>query len=207
MSDDLDREIAEFRSTHNEALYSKAHADHDLRSSELSALYERRFPMAAEVATVDGDQAANLPLVSENLPTPADQPPKQSDYDFSALPVPVGVETVEDKELEGYAREWLTAGEVDPMEARALAVEYAESLGKVIGPEQAEYRRQGTEQSLRAIYRADYDAAVAAASVVVSEQVGLYDFLERSNLINSERVISNLIKIAEKRGLFKRTGA
>lgn len=44
---DLDSAIATFRQSHSAALFDRAHPDHALRTKELTALFQRRFPEQA----------------------------------------------------------------------------------------------------------------------------------------------------------------
>jgi hypothetical protein len=40
----MESSIADFRNKHGAALLDRSHPDHELRTREMTALYERRFP-------------------------------------------------------------------------------------------------------------------------------------------------------------------
>lgn len=209
---DIDVEIADFRKSHEEALMSRGHPEHGVRAQQLSALYERKFggdvegeasasssrspsPEPSETDKVGGDEPADdLARLAE----PAQQP---SDYDFSKMERPFGVEVEENEDLERYAREWLHSGGISPAEGQALSSIYAESLSYT--PDQIERMAEQTGRDLTAKYGDDVGAAATAALKVADETSGLRDFLEGSGLINHPRVIDNLIKTATKRGYFQ----
>ncbi|MDE3818767.1 hypothetical protein [Sinorhizobium meliloti] len=178
---------AEYRAKHADALNDRAHPEHDLRVKELAE---------ANGVAVQDEQNAGVDL--SRLAEPAQQP---TDYDFSNIQKPVGLEVSESPELERYAREWLLSGEVSPAEGSALANVYAESLNWT--PDQIGRMADQTGRELRSKYGEQVGAAASAALKVADELPGLRDFLESSGLINNLRVIDRLIRAAETRGYFK----
>ncbi|MQX23367.1 hypothetical protein GHJ84_20860 [Sinorhizobium meliloti] len=178
---------AEYRAKHADALNDRAHPEHDLRVKELAE---------ANGVAVQDEQNAGVDL--SRLAEPAQQP---TDYDFSSIQMPVGLEISESPELERYAREWLLSGEVSPAEGSALANVYAESLNWT--PDQIGRMADQTERELRSKYGEQVGAAASAALRVAGELPGLRDFLESSGLISNLRVVDRLIRAAETRGYFK----
>lgn len=213
---EVDVQIADFRKTHDEALMSRAHAEHSVRAAQLSALYERKFsgditavpekasqpatqaPPATPEAVGGNEPADSLARLAE----PAKQP---SDYDFSKLAdkVPFGTEVREDAQLEAYSREWLLSGAVSPAEGSALATVYAESLSWT--PDQVARMGEQTLRDIRVKYGPDAPTLGTAVSRVIEETPGLGDFLQRTGLANHSRVIENLAKAATAKGYFKRS--
>ncbi|RVJ99196.1 hypothetical protein [Sinorhizobium meliloti] len=178
---------AEYRARHTDALNDRAHPEHDLRVNEMAA--------ANGVAVADEqDRGVDFSRLAE----PAQQP---TDYDFSTIQMPVGLEVSDSPELERYAREWLLSGEVSPAEGSALANVYAEGLNWT--PDQIGRMADQTGRELRSQYGERVGAAASAALKVADELPGLRDFLESSGLINNLRVVDRLIRAAETRGYFK----
>lgn len=178
---------ADYRAKHADALNDRAHPEHDLRVKELAE---------ANGVAVQGEQNAGVDF--SRLAEPAQQP---TDYDFSSIQMPVGLEVSESPELERYAREWLLSGEVSPAEGAALANVYAESLNWT--PDQIGRMADQTGRELRSKYGEQVGAAASAALKVADELPGLRDFLESSGLINNLRVVDRLLRAAETRGYFK----
>ncbi|TWA55650.1 hypothetical protein FB008_102218 [Sinorhizobium medicae] len=178
---------ADYRAKHADALNDRAHPEHDLRVKELAE---------ANGVAVQDEQNAGVDF--SRLAEPAQQP---TDYDFSSIQVPVGLEASESPELERYAREWLLSGEVSPAEGSALANVYAESLNWT--HDQIGRMADQTGRELRSKYGEQVGAAASAALKVADELPGLRDFLESSGLINNLRVVDRLIRAAETRGYFK----
>ncbi|MDW9614045.1 hypothetical protein GOC09_24055 [Sinorhizobium meliloti] len=178
---------AEYRAKHTDALNDRAHPEHDLRVKELAE---------ANGVAVQDEQNAGVDF--SRLAEPAQQ---LTDYDFSSIQMPVGLDVYESPELENYAREWLLSGEVSPAEGSALANVYAESLNWT--PDQIGRMADQTGRELRSKYGEQVGAAASAALKVADELPGLGDFLESSGLINNLRVVDRLIQAAETRGYFK----
>ncbi len=214
--DEQDLAIGNFRATHEAALLAPSHAEHSLRVAELSKMYEAKFPQQASAepasasAPVPNAEPAGpesgVDRVAAELAAMVEPAAKLSDYDFSALERPVGVDVQDDPALENWSREWLFAGGVSPAEGKALAAAYSEELGHGFTPDRIEALAGQTETHIRTKYGSDAAAAAGAALRVAEETPGLGDFLTGTGLINHPRIAENLIQAAERRGWFKRTG-
>jgi hypothetical protein len=206
MMDEHDLAIGNYRSTHGAALYDKAHAEHALRTAELTKLYDAKFSGAgvARLASPEPPSPASekepdrVVDPAARLAEPAQQP---TDYDFQNLATPFGLETTEDTELERWSREWLHAGQVSPAEGRALGQLYADSLAWDV--EAVERMAEQSGRDLRIRYGAETATVAAAALRVCDDFPELSVFLNDSGLINHPRVIDNLVRVAEQRGYLR----
>lgn len=207
--DEHDIAIGNHRATHEAALHDKSHAEHALRTAELTKLYDAKFSgsgvaklASPEAVSPSSEKGANLhPSAEQDGAHPAEPAKQPTDYDFQNLTTPFGLETTEDTELERWSREWLHAGQVSPAEGRALGQLYADSLAWDV--EAVERMAEQSERDLRTRYGAETGAVAAAALRVCDDFPELSVFLNDSGLINHPRVIDNLVRVAEQRGYLR----
>lgn len=175
---------SEYRQQHDSALNDRAHPDHATRVAELTKLHERD--------AVGGDEPA------------ASLPAKPEDYDFARFKAtvqgPVGVELVQDPELEASARKWMSDGGLSVDEGAAMASVYGQSLSW----SDADIARNGqtTEEGLRLQF-GDRVGEAAGAALRVAEEMGVLPFLEATGMINHHMVVGRLIDAAAKKGYLK----
>jgi hypothetical protein len=205
---EVDVAIADHRSTHADALGSRAHPEHSIRVAQLSALFERKFSGDVTAVPEIKPQTASKPdLVGGNEPAASlgDVPLTDAgQVSFDSLKAKELPGTAPDEKLEAVAKEWAVAGGLNATEAEGLSLIYGMTLGySDIDIQRAE---QIGEQHLRSRYGGDYRKAAAAAMRVAEETYGLADFLNANPaLAANPQVIDKLVSTAEKRGFFKRS--
>ncbi|MCT7375731.1 hypothetical protein [Chelativorans salis] len=201
----IDTEITDFRAQYDEALNSRAHPEHSVRSAQLSALFEKKYsgdttstePAAAperELDVVGGDEPA------QSLDKPISQ---ASEVDFSSLKAKDIPGAESDEQLEAVAREWAVAGELNAVEVEGLSLQYAAALETQADPVALERAEIIAQEHMRRKYGPDMGATATAALRVADETFGLREFLDQNPAFAANpQVIDKLITVAKRKGYF-----